>query len=186
MGRPDANGATGMDGLSFLEVLSGKTRTHRTHVFSQHTTVGINGYRSPYPMRAVRDTRYKLIHNLAPSNRYWISGVHGTELLKTWKRDALADPALARRVRWLEQRPEWELYDLQNDPYETRNRANDEELQDVRQALQAKLEAWMQQQGDQGLATEMKALERQGKRARGASTQEGPRQPHKRLTAPAT
>ena len=36
---------------------------------------------APYPMRAVRDTRYKLIRNLAPENRYSISGLHEHAML---------------------------------------------------------------------------------------------------------
>jgi arylsulfatase A-like enzyme len=72
-------GAKGFDGRSFLDVLTGKSDRLRDYVFSQHTTVGIIGYKEPYPMRAVRDARYKYIRNLAPQNTYEIGGIHKGE-----------------------------------------------------------------------------------------------------------
>ena len=54
-GCADTDGNHGFDGRSLLPVLTGQATTFRDYVFSQHTTVGINGYLEPYPMRAVRD-----------------------------------------------------------------------------------------------------------------------------------
>ncbi|MCA9242123.1 MAG: sulfatase, partial [Planctomycetales bacterium] len=51
---PDARGASGFDGRSFLKVLTGQEQAFRDYVFAQHTNVGIHGFREPYPMRAVR------------------------------------------------------------------------------------------------------------------------------------
>jgi glucose/arabinose dehydrogenase len=124
-GCPDAEGKRGFDGRSFLKVLLGKADHHRDYVFAQHTTVGINGYREPYPMRAVRDARYKLIRNLAAKNTYWIAGIHKGEPLASWQEDAKKDPELARRMEWLFHRPAEELYDLESDPYEMKNLAGD-------------------------------------------------------------
>lgn len=53
IGAPD--GKRGFDGRSFLPVLQGDRSVHRQYVFAQHTTVGVFGYREPYPSRAVRD-----------------------------------------------------------------------------------------------------------------------------------
>lgn len=160
-GCPDAAGAKGFDGRSFLDVLTGKAARLREMVFAQHTTVGIVGYREPYPMRAVRDARYKLIRNLAPENRYHISGIHDGELFASWQADAANDPALAARVAWLFKRPAVELYDLETDPYELKNRADDPALAETRRRLELALDAWMAQQGDKGLATERVAHTRQ-------------------------
>jgi len=160
-GCADANGNRGFDGSSFLDVLTGKTDKHRDVVFSQHTTVGINGFKEPYPMRAARDQRYKLIRNLAPDNKYWIAGIHGSEPFKSWENDAATDPKLAARVKWLSHRPAEELYDLDNDPFETNNLAADSSLLKVKERLGQQLDTWMAQQGDKGMATEMKAPSRQ-------------------------
>ena len=161
-GCPDANGHRGFDGRSFLEVLTGKTRRLRDYVFAQHTTVGINGYKEPYPMRAVRDSRYKLIRNLAPDNTYSIGGIHKGEPITSWQEDAKNDPKLAARVEWLFHRPGEELYDLQTDPLEMKNLAGDPKYADIKARLGEQLDAWMVQQGDKGMQTELAAPSRQG------------------------
>ncbi|MBL9190678.1 MAG: sulfatase [Opitutaceae bacterium] len=161
-GCPDTRGHRGFDGRSFLDVLTGKTDRLHEVVFAQHTTVGINGYKAPYPIRAARDARYKYIRNLAPQNTYDIGGIHQTEPLTSWKADAKNNPALAARIDWLYHRPAEELYDLQADDLETKNLAADPAHAATKARLSAALDAWMAQQGDQGMATEMKALERQG------------------------
>ena len=161
-GCPDADGARGFDGRSFLDLLLGKADHHRDYIFSQHTTVGINGYEEPYPMRAVRDQRYKLIRNLAPENRYNIRGIHKVEPLLSWQQDARDDPKLAAKVEWLFKRPAAELYDLSSDPLETNNLADDPKLADVKARLQRRLDAWMTQQGDSGMKAELAAKSRQG------------------------
>lgn len=162
-GCPDANGQRGFDGRSFLGVLLGKTAKLRDYVFAQHTTVGINGYKEPYPMRSVCDGRYKLVRNLAPGNTYWITGIHGTGIFKSWEEDAVKDPKLAERVKWLSHRPAEELYDLQADPYDMKNLAEDPKCADIKARLARELDAWMAQQGDKGMETELKAKSRQGR-----------------------
>lgn len=162
-GCPDANGKTGFDGKSMLPVLLGKQDKLRDYVYSQHTTVGIHGYREPYPMRAIRDDRYKLILNLAPENTYWIGGIHQGQPIDSWREDAKTDPELAKRVEWLSHRPALELYDLKADPLETKNLADSADYAQIKARLAKELKAWMAQQGDKGMETEMVAKSRQGK-----------------------
>ncbi|WP_414664921.1 sulfatase family protein [Horticoccus sp. 23ND18S-11] len=160
-GCPDATGRRGFDGRNFLDVLLGKTDRLRDVVFAQHTTVGINGYKAPYPIRAARDTRYKLIRNLAPQNTYSIGGIHEGELIESWQADARTNPKLAARVEWLFHRPAEELYDLETDPFETKNLVADPKLAAVKAKLGRELDAWMTQQKDLGMETELKAPSRQ-------------------------
>jgi N-sulfoglucosamine sulfohydrolase len=162
-GCPDAHGSRSFDGKSFVSILRGEDKAIHDHVFAQHTTVGVNGYEQPYPSRMVRDTRYKLIRNLAQENVFTIEGIHKGEPLLSWKEDAKSDPKLQQRVDWLFRRQGAELYDLQNDPFEMNNLADDPQFSSVRTVLQSKLDAWMAQQGDRGLETEMLAPTRQGK-----------------------
>lgn len=177
-GCPDANDNRGFDGQSFLEVLRGEEGSFRDYIFSQHTTVGINGYREPYPMRAVRDERYKLIRNLASENTYFIGGIHKGEPLASWQADAENDPELAARVDWLFHRPAVEFYDLEADPFEMNNLAEDARYAEIISRLGEELDAWMAQQGDEGLETELRAHSRQGRqrqqRAREASSGNNP------------
>ena len=162
-GSEDANGDRGFDGRSFLDVLTGKTDQFRDYVFAQHTTVGIIGYEEPYPMRAVRDRRYKLIRNLAPENTYSIGGIHKGRILESWQNSGKSDSEVAARIQWLYKRPAEELYDLVADPYETMNLADDPAFADIKAELGRELDDWMAQQGDEGLETERKAKSRQGR-----------------------
>ena len=140
-GCPDARGARGFDGRSFLSVLEGRSDRLRDVVFAQHTTVGINGYKEPYPIRAARDERYKLIRNLAPQNTYSIGGIHEGELIESWKADARTNPKLAAKIDWLFHRPAEELYDLDTDPLETTNLAGNPKLTAVQARLGRELDA---------------------------------------------
>lgn len=160
-GCPDAYGNMPMDGESFLDVILGNSDDGRDYVFAEHTTVGINGYLEPYPMRAVRGPRYKYIRNLAPENTYTIGGIHQSNLLDSWKEDAKPDSKLAARIDFLYHRPAEELYDTATDPLETHNLADDPAFSDVKAELSDRLDAWMKQQMDEGMKTEMLALTRQ-------------------------
>ena len=162
-GCADAEGDRGFDGRSFLSVLRGEEEQFREYIFSQHTTVGINGFLEPYPMRAVRDGRYKLIRNLAPGNTYTIGGIHRGQPLESWQEDAENDPELAARVDWLFHRPAVEFYDVEADPYELHNLAEDPENAEIMARLGEQLDAWMAQQGDEGMETEVNARTRQGR-----------------------
>jgi N-sulfoglucosamine sulfohydrolase len=161
-GCPDVDANRGFDGRSFVPILKGTSEGFRDHVFAQHTTVGVNGYKDPYPSRMVRDTRYKLIRNFAPENTFTIGGIHKGEPLASWQEAAKSDPKLAARVQHLFKRPGEELYDLETDPFELNNLATDPGLTEIKSRLQKELEEWMRQQGDKGLETEMLAPTRQG------------------------
>ncbi len=173
---PDASGNRGFDGKSFLPLLKGEDQKVRDYVFAQHTTVGTNGAQGPYPMRAVRDQRYKLIRNLSHENPYAIGGIHKSQEFESWKADLTSDPTLAARIEWLSKRPYEELYDIDSDPFEMKNRIDDPSLGAVKVQLQNELNKWMAQQGDKGLETEKLAPKRQGK---GEETDGEPKQKKK-------
>ena len=111
----------GLDGKSFLPVLSGDAAEHRDYVYGVHTNRGII-YGNDYPIRSVRDRRYRLIWNLRPDVVYRnvITVAPSNSVLASWQKKAEAGDAQARvRHDAYLQRPEWELYDLQIDPVET-------------------------------------------------------------------
>ena len=166
-GRADAQGYTGFDGRSFLSVLLGKTNHHRDYVFGAHTTRGIINGSACYPIRSVRDKRYKYILNPNHQTTYYnVVATQSGGLLDIWKKLGEKDAAIAARARFYQHRPLEELYDLKNDPYELKNRADDPALSKIKEALKKKLKDWMVQQGDEGNATELRANERQGKTGR--------------------
>ena len=64
-------------------------------------------------------------------------------------------------MRAYHHRPAVELFDMEADPLEMNNLACQPNKQKTEARLRRELEAWMTAQGDQGVATEMKALKRQ-------------------------
>ena len=149
-----------LDGSSFLPVLTGHTAAHKSHVFGLQTTRGINQGSDFYGIRTVRDARYRYVRNLTPEVTF-INAATNDATFKTWQKLATAGDAHAQRlVHDYQHRPAEELFDCRADPWNRVNLIADEKLARVRAELRGKLDAWMRQQGDEGQATELKALER--------------------------
>lgn len=139
-----------IDGLSFKNVLKGSESSHRDLIFT--TTTG-DKTKNVYPIRSVRDTRFKYILNLRPktyhsnhsdilrrpnSDGYWHS----------WDSAALIDPAAAAIVQKYYIRPAEEFFDLQLDPHEQNNLIQSEEHQEQIEKMRLFLDKWMIAQGD--------------------------------------
>ena len=107
-------------GRSLKKLLNGEDAVDFTETFASHTFHEITMY---YPMRTVINERYKLIWNIA----YQLPYPHATDLWasSTWQsilrtEDQQYGP---RSVNDYTYRPQFELYDIQNDPYEAQNLA---------------------------------------------------------------
>lgn len=149
----------GLDGRSLLDVLMGKTKKHRDYVFAVATSLGVNGVTTPYGIRCVRDERFKYIWNMNHENMFPCSRAahsHTSSWVKMAKTNEAARVSLDRFLH----RPEVELYDLKNDPWEQKNIAADPKHRDTLARLRKELDGWMQQQGDLGIQTELDAEKR--------------------------
>jgi len=117
-----------------------------------------DGAMNRYPLRAVRTRDWKYIRNLDPTARHHThvdlgkAATDGRDYWDSWV--AKADPTAAAVVRRYHTRPAEELYDLAADPWELKNLAADPAYAGKLKALRADLDAWMNDQGDKGLATE--------------------------------
>lgn len=156
-GCADADGSIGFDGKSLLAILKGGSVPLRDHVFGVQTTQGIiNG--TLYPIRSVRDNRYKLIRNLNHENPFQNVCTEGGESHGEFFVPLLAaaqkSPAIKARLDFFQHRPAEELYDLEQDPHELHNLASSPEHDAIRIRLGHKLDGWMRQQGDLGMVTE--------------------------------
>ena len=81
----------------------------------------------------------------AGNNDYWTA----------WKKAAENGNKKAQKlVRIYQERPEYEFYDLERDPYELNNLADDPAHAATIQKLKATLASWIDQQGDRVIATE--------------------------------
>jgi N-sulfoglucosamine sulfohydrolase len=130
--------------------LQGDAQRHRDAIYTTHSG---DGEMNVYPIRSIRTGDWKLIWNLHPEfahtthidkalardgGRYWIS----------WFEKAKTDPAAAAIVRRYHQRPALELFDLQADPHEQRNLADDPRQAERVARMRKELETWMASQGD--------------------------------------
>lgn len=148
----------GLSGRSFLGVLRGERQAHRDRVFVTHSG---DGEMNRYPIRAVRSRDWKYIRNLDPAGKHHTHVDKGTNreadgrnYWDSWVEKARTDGAAAGVLRRYHTRPAEELYDLTADPHELKNLADDPGHTDRLKAFRADLDAWMRQQGDQGLTTE--------------------------------
>jgi len=158
-GRPGAaDGGSGFDGKSFLHAATGDENTHRDYVYGAYTNRGVRGG-TDYPIRSIRGDRYKYIANL---NHEGVFECNVTRFMREmgWPEAVEKDPALVPRVNGLMHRPAVEFYDLENDPYELNNLAEDSQYAETMKTMRAELDAWMEQQGDRGMETELAALGR--------------------------
>ncbi|TWU57084.1 Choline-sulfatase [Rubripirellula tenax] len=139
-----------LDGRSFAPVLRGETDLHRDRIFTTHSG---DRMMNVYLSRSVRTNRYKLIWNPHPEFAFTThidlllretSGDYFKEWMTAAKTDSHAADVLAHHHG----RPEYELFDLEQDPHELNNLAGHAELASVEQALATELKQWIRDQGD--------------------------------------
>jgi uncharacterized sulfatase len=152
-------GGEGFDGSSFLPVLLGEQHEHGRYAFGVHTTRGIFRGQA-YPIRSIRSDRYKLILNLNHESTFQNLVTERWGLFNKWREAAENNDHAAQLVNHYQKRPAVEFYDLKNDPYELNNLAQKDQHQQRIKRLRGRLKEWMQQQGDKGMKTEMKAPKR--------------------------
>ncbi|KAA6438265.1 sulfatase [Dyadobacter flavalbus] len=145
----------GLDGKSFLPVLSGKSKVARNYAFGIHNNIPEG---DPYPIRSIRDNRYKLILNLSPGAAYYNRFMMNREkpdrntVWFSWTEKAETDSTSGKLTNRFVNRPPEEFYDIQKDPFELDNLAGDPAYRQMITKFRKELEAWMKQQGDEGAA----------------------------------
>ena len=154
-----ADGTPGdvLEGKSMLGVLLGKTDTHKQYTYGIMTTRGINNGSESYPIRSVRNLRYRLIWNLQPELTFQNACSNSMAFKSMLEAAAAGDEQAKKYTHRYQHRPEFELYDVIADPHNIHNLADDPKYKTTVEGLKNKLDAWMAQQGDLGIPTEMNA-----------------------------
>ncbi|QDS93679.1 Arylsulfatase [Roseimaritima multifibrata] len=114
---------TSYHGKSWLPVLENPGEEHWDTIFASHTFHEITMY---YPMRVVRDKRYKLIWNIAHGLPYPFAS--DLWAASSWQAQQKQGPETLYGLKTVDQyihRPAFELYDIQTDPHEANNLAAD-------------------------------------------------------------
>ena len=127
-----------LHGRSFLPILDDENPVGWDEVYLDHCFHEVTMY---YPMRTLRNRRYKLIWNIA----WRLEFPHPIDTLQrdTWtKLIARGDEFLGkRRIQDFLFRDEYELYDLQADPEEVVNLASDPAYSEIRREMAAQIDA---------------------------------------------
>jgi N-sulfoglucosamine sulfohydrolase len=147
---PIAHDGKPLDGKSFRPVLEGSQNEHKQYVYGIQTTYNIKDG-SDYPIRSVRGEEFKLIHNLQYQNNF-----SNLIVASPWYQRELQVEKTQNKTNYADfvKRPEFELYNVKNDPFERNNLIQDEQYKDIAAQLKMQLTGWMSQQGDSGAPME--------------------------------
>ena len=126
-----------MDGKSFLPLLKGEDTEINKYVYGVRTNQNILKSEI-FPSRMIRDKRYKYIRNF--------NSVEVVDKNLTGKLNV--DYFIKRGANAHKEEPFEELYDLEKDPFEQNNLANNLEYKDIKGRLIKDMFVWMKGQGD--------------------------------------
>lgn len=133
-------------GRSWMHCLAHPDDAHHEQIFASHTFHEIQMY---YPMRVIRDAKYKLIWNIAHPLPYpfasdlWAASSWQAQ----WAKGPDA-PYGTRTVGQYVQRPEFELFDIADDPNESNNLADSPGHAEILERYQGKLKQLQKQYDD--------------------------------------
>ncbi len=111
-----------VQGRSLRDVGAGNNTGWRTTLageFHQH------GERPFFPRRALRDSRFKIIHNLLAGKLKIGLGIDADPAGEVVKTAAYENTPIRKAMELMADPPEWELYDLKADPWEFHNLSAD-------------------------------------------------------------
>ncbi|QDU56041.1 sulfatase family protein [Aeoliella mucimassa] len=133
-------------GRSFLPYWKNDSFDGWDEVYASHTFHEITMY---YPMRVVRERKYKLIWNIASDLPFPFAS--DLWAAPTWQYQYQLGPQ-ANYGSWTVDRyvhrPKFELFDLESDPHETRNLADDPVHAETLARLQQKLKTFQRETND--------------------------------------
>jgi len=130
-------------GRSFRETVGREHTPGFDTIFASHTFHEIQQY---WPMRTIRTRKYKLIWNLEFEKIYPLGGGSGNFPSKVLERGYSS--LGVRSLKSFLDRPQFELYDMENDPNEIRNLSGDPEYADVLEELKQRLFRFQEETGD--------------------------------------
>ncbi|MHC4191366.1 MAG: sulfatase family protein [Planctomycetota bacterium] len=137
-----------LDGRSLMPLFNDKPEKWREYLFTEFTLHWPETY---FPGRAIRDRRFKLVHNLLPHRENPVYDIYlVAQRPKTFTPDELKNvpKQVQEAYKIFRQPPEFELYDLQNDPWEFHNLAEDTRYTEQLIHLKKRLAEWQEETND--------------------------------------
>jgi len=144
--RGPRGGIKNYQGKSWIDVLGKPDGEHWDSIFASHTFHEIQMY---YPMRVVRDKKYKLIWNIAHPLPYpFASDLWAASSWQAQFKKGMDAPYGRKTVGQYIHRAEFELFDMENDSQEGHNLALSTEYADILEKYKAKLKAYQKKMQD--------------------------------------
>ncbi len=134
-----------LPGSSLRSLINTEPFQERPYLFGEFTAHAPQLF---YPMRSVRDERYHLIVNYLSDQSFPATSVDGDPAWKEAQQEMFAGTLVEEVFDRYLHRPRLELYDLEDDPQEFVNRADEPAYQPVIRRLQGALTQWQQQTHD--------------------------------------
>lgn len=142
----NATSVAKLPGRSLLPLLRNEQTDWRTYLFTEFHLHSAHNY---YPQRTIRNERFKLIHNLMPETTNPGYAFTLNRFFKGLPETIEGAPNYIRAAyRRMQAPPEFELYDLEADPYEFRNLSEDTNYAEQLSELQTQLSQWRRESND--------------------------------------
>ena len=126
-------------GKSWLSILGDSSKEHWKEIFASHTFHEIQMY---YPMRVIRDQKFKLIWNIAHPLPYpFASDLWAASSFQAQYRESMSAPYGQKTVRDYIHRPEFEFFQIEQDPYESKNLAGNSNYSSLLKSYKDKLKS---------------------------------------------
>lgn len=152
-----------LKGKSLLPILEKEPKAGWDEIFASQNLHEVTMY---YPMRAIRNRRFKLIHNLYFKMPFMIDQDF---YLSPSFQDLLNRTMQGKATNWFKTlrdyyyRSEWEMFDLQHDPQEKNNLASSPAYQSIFTDLKKRLLEWQSSTNDPWICSPNGVWEQQGK-----------------------
>lgn len=134
-----------VQGRSLRPVLGNAQAPWREYLVGEFHCHGANHF---FPRRAIRDGRYKLIRNLRAGKAKPMTGIDGDTAFIVSRGEAYNGTPVRRAFDTYADPPEFELYDLKEDPVEFNNLAGKPEAAAVQKRMAEALERWRRETKD--------------------------------------
>ncbi|XP_071802190.1 N-sulphoglucosamine sulphohydrolase-like [Asterias amurensis] len=151
-----------LSGKSLLPILQKEPSEGFDTIYASHNLHEVTMY---YPMRVVRDRKYKLIHNLNFLSPF---SIDQDFFISPTFQDLLNRTRSGAPTHWYKTlknyyyRSQWELYDHQSDPLEVSNLAQDQNYSTVLSRLKGMMYQWQNMTNDPWICSPWGVLENQG------------------------
>lgn len=140
-----------LDGRSFLPVIKDPKKSFRTYAYGIHNNIPEG---PTFPIRSIRNDRFKLLLNLNADEKYHIKYMTDTsnkqQVYTSWVKKGEKNEEAHKLAQRIVKHQPVEFYDLQHDPNELNDLSDNPDYFITIDEMRKELFRWMEVQGDSG------------------------------------